>query len=113
MSEETRDFLIGPAFVKATRGEGGWEYESSVWIGGKGIAEDGRWGENLQLTFTVPYASENTLVNTAEAILAKYGPLIKERYGEKHGWAMIAATWGIIAGKIRLDRPRTLEELGV
>jgi len=89
--------LIGPSSLSIVQSATGCKYDAHLWVGGEGLAIDGRWGENFTFTFTVPHDLEIDVRAHAGILLMKYQRQIINMYGEEVGEAVIHAIGQIVS----------------
>lgn len=75
--------LFGPSSIKMMRGPEGITYEATVFVGGKGLSKDGRWGETIVMSFTRPPLDQNSLQMISMQLVSKYEPVLREKFGPK------------------------------
>lgn len=99
---------IGPSFHRQRASSGGIEHTSVLWVGGKGLAEDGRWGKLFTIILDLP-----TDIDISEAVEEAFNTgreQVIAVYGEEVAEAICKALVATHAAK-PIPRPMTLEEI--
>lgn len=98
---------IGPSFVAIDNHPEGLHYNACLWVGGDGT--DGRWGHNVQFTFTIEHGNRVSTAMLA-VLLSRQADALSRMFGELVGTVMIRSYIESIMGRC-LDRPYAADEL--
>lgn len=101
---------FGPSASAVIRTERGREYRSHLWIGGKGLSEDGRWGKMFSFSFEAGTNGDAPPEFIATVLMRPYRAQLAAVYGEEATDIILSAIPKIVAGKY-YDRPLLAEEI--
>lgn len=99
---------IGPSFHRQRSAPGGIEHTAVLWVGGKGLAEDGRWGKLFTVILDIPHGVD--LAETIKEAFLTGRDKVVEAYGEEAAEAIGLALVATHTAK-PIPRPMTLEEV--
>jgi hypothetical protein len=101
---------FGPSASAVIRTARGREYRSHLWIGGKGLSEDGRWGKMFSFSFETGMNGDAPPGFIATVLMNPYRDQLVALYGAEATDILMAAIPRIVAGKF-YDRPLLAEEI--
>lgn len=101
--------LFGPSSIKMNKGPEGITYEATVFVGGKGLSKDGRWGETIVMSFTRPPMDPNSLSMISMQLVSKYESFLREKFGLK-GAAVLSLLLVSAAQGKTTERQFTVED---
>jgi hypothetical protein len=107
---ETPPIYFGPSASVTTKTISGTEHKAMLWLGGKGLAEDGRWGDMFVFTFEIGTNGTAPPGFVAGVLLDNYRNTLIERYGEESAAILLKALPAVVRGRI-YDRPLTSGEI--
>lgn len=101
--------LFGPSSLKMDKGAEGIWYEATVFVGGKGLSNDGRWGETIVMKFIRPPLDSLSLQMVSMQLVSQYEDALRAKFGPKGTAVLSLLLVSAVQGKTT-NRQFTVED---